>query len=161
MRDLGFAKGNDENEAFKNLIEENQYLLNTSFNELIHIELKNEDYYDKARYFFDFASKISFLEFIQDEFKPAKIPLDQLASLKPKKLWNIDELSEFVKNYPKSFIIFEQVFQLSRFTNAQLIHFIFDVGKLNSLNINAIYIQIYAFEPQKRRKIQTDIFKNN
>jgi len=98
---------------------------------------------DPESIYIDFASKISFLEFIQDEFRPAKIPLDQLdqeiSSLKPKKLWNIDELSEFVKNYPKSFIIFEQVFQLLRFTNAQLIHFIFDVDKLNSLNINAIY----------------------
>ncbi len=49
---IGFAKGKNENEAFKSLIKSNDYLLNTSFNEIICIELKNEDYYRKATYFY-------------------------------------------------------------------------------------------------------------
>lgn len=93
--------------------------------------------------YMDFASKVSFLEFIQDEFKYADIPLEELRQeislLKSKSQWNINDLSEYVKNYPRSFIIFQNIFQLLRFTNAQLIHFVFDVVKLNSLNIAAIY----------------------
>lgn len=49
---IGFAKGNNENEAMKNLIKENEDLLKTNFNELICMELKNEDHYSKAKYFF-------------------------------------------------------------------------------------------------------------
>jgi len=49
---IGFAKGNNEDEAFKNLKKENEYLLDTNFNEIICMELKNEDYYKKAKYFY-------------------------------------------------------------------------------------------------------------
>jgi len=93
--------------------------------------------------YIDFASKVSFLEFIQDEFKYADIPIEELRQeislLESRSQWNINDLSEYVKNYPRSFIIFQNIFQLLRFTNAQLIHFVFDVVKLNSLNIDAIY----------------------
>ena len=93
--------------------------------------------------YIDFASKVSFLEFIQDEFKFAGIPVEELRQeislLESRRQWNINDLSEYVKNYPRSFIIFQNIFQLLRFTNAQLIHFVFDVVKLNSLNIDAIY----------------------
>jgi len=93
--------------------------------------------------YIDFASKVSFLEFIQDEFKYADIPIEELRQeislLESRSQWNINDLSEYIKNYPRSFIIFQNIFQLLRFTNAQLIHFVFDVVKLNSLNIDAIY----------------------
>jgi len=49
---IGFAKGNNEDKAFKNLIKENEYLLDTNFNEIICVALKNEDYYKKAKYFY-------------------------------------------------------------------------------------------------------------
>lgn len=98
---------------------------------------------EKEDTYYDFASKISFFEFIQDEFKVAEIPVnefkEELNHLTKKKQWNITELSDYTKQYPRSFIIFEQMFQLTRFTNVQLIHFIFDVAKLNSTNINALY----------------------
>ncbi|HBY57286.1 MAG TPA: hypothetical protein DEG96_05435 [Candidatus Atribacteria bacterium] len=93
--------------------------------------------------YIDFASKVSFLEFIQDEFKNTNIPIEELQQeislLESRNQWNINDLSEYVKNYPRSFIIFQNIFQLLRFTNAQLIHFVFDIVKLNSLDINAIY----------------------
>lgn len=93
--------------------------------------------------YIDFASKISFLEFIQEEFRPANLPIDNLQAeislLSSKKRWNITDLSDYVRNNPKSFIIFEAIFQLLRFTNAQLIHFLFDITKLNSSNIESIY----------------------
>lgn len=93
--------------------------------------------------YINFASKVSFLEFIQDEFKYSDVPVEELKQeislLESRSQWNINDLSEYIKKYPRSFIIFQNIFQLLRFTNAQLIHFVFDIVKLNSLNINAIY----------------------
>lgn len=48
---VGFAKGDDENKALQHLLKENEYLLDTNFNEIICMELKNEDYYNKSKYF--------------------------------------------------------------------------------------------------------------
>jgi hypothetical protein len=48
---IGFSKGNNEEDAFKNLKKDNKFLLNTNFNEIICMELKNEDCYQKAKYF--------------------------------------------------------------------------------------------------------------
>ena len=48
---LGFSKGNDAAEAFNALLEENAYLLETSFDEVVCLELKNEDYGERKRYF--------------------------------------------------------------------------------------------------------------
>ena len=48
---IGFAKGKDPKQAFQNLIQENQYLLDTSFDELILLELKNLDYFEHRGYF--------------------------------------------------------------------------------------------------------------
>lgn len=93
--------------------------------------------------YYDFASKISFFEFIQNEFRKAELPVnefeEELEQLMSNNKWNITELSNYVKKYPHSFVIFEQIFQLKRFTNAQIIHFVFDIDKLNSNNLNAIY----------------------
>ena len=98
---------------------------------------------DQEDTYYEFASKISFLEFIQDEFKEANIPLhefeEEISLLIKEKRWNINNLSDYIRNNPSSFIIFEQIFQLKRFTNAQLIHFVFNIGILNSTNIDAIY----------------------
>jgi hypothetical protein len=97
----------------------------------------------KGEVYYDFASKVSFFEFIQEEFRSADIKVDEfkeeLSHLMKRKKWNINNLSDYIKKYPRSFIIFEQLFQLLRFTNAQLIHFVFDVAKLNSNNLDAIY----------------------
>jgi len=49
---LGFAKGNGPEKAFKALLEENAYLLDTSFDEVVCLELKDEDYGRKKRYFY-------------------------------------------------------------------------------------------------------------
>lgn len=88
-----------------------------------------------------FASRISFLEFIQEEFRDANIPVDELGDeidvLSSKKQWNIADLSEYIRQYPRSFTIFQEIFQLLRFTNAQIIHFLFDIEKLNTRNQDA------------------------
>lgn len=93
--------------------------------------------------YLDFASKISFFEFIQDEFGEANIDIEKLSKeiekLQSRKDWNIGNLSDYVQTNPKSFIVIQGLFQMIRFTNAQMIHFIFDVAKMNSSNIEAVY----------------------
>lgn len=93
--------------------------------------------------YLDFASKVSFFEFLESGFRPANISVSSLqkeiASLSSKTDWTINDLSDYIRNNPKSFGLFEATFQLLRFTNAQLIHFLFDVAKLNVSNIEAIY----------------------
>ena len=48
---VGFAKGTDAQEAFRNLVCENDYLLQTSFDELICFELKQSDHFKHREYF--------------------------------------------------------------------------------------------------------------
>ena len=48
---IGFACGRDEEEAFENLVCENDYLLETTFDEIICMELKNSDYHKQAQHF--------------------------------------------------------------------------------------------------------------
>lgn len=113
----------------------------------------------------DFASKISFLEFIQEEFRPANLPVDNLQTeislLASKKYWNIADLSEYVGSNPKSFFIFEAIFQLHRFTNAQLIHFLFDITKLNSANLEPIYeyMILNLKHDQEFRRVYLTLFR--
>jgi len=98
---------------------------------------------DTEKTYIDFASKISFFEFVQEEFRKSDLDLnalrEELSLLKSKKIWNISDLSDYVKKYPKSFLIFQEIVQLLRFTNAQLIHFAFDIDRLNSINLEAIF----------------------
>lgn len=108
--------------------------------------------------YIDFASKVSFFEFIQEEFRSANLPTKELAReislLAAKKQWNISELSDYIRQYPRSFLIFQQICQLLRFTNAQLIHFVFDVAKLNSPNPEAIFeymILNLKYDPEFRK----------
>lgn len=86
----------------------------------------------------EFASNIHFYEFLQDEFKEPHFKLDKYSNeidkLESKTHWDIDSLSNFLRTHPKSFDIFQEIFQLSRFTNTQLTHFLFDVALLNSTN---------------------------
>ena len=48
---IGFAKGDSPAEAFDNLVKENGYLLETSFDEVICLELKHRDYHKFSGYF--------------------------------------------------------------------------------------------------------------
>lgn len=48
---IGFSKGDTPEEAFDNLLEENEYLKDTSFNEIVCYPL-DKDYKDKKQYFY-------------------------------------------------------------------------------------------------------------
>jgi len=49
---LGFAKGDDADAAFRTLIKKNPYLLDTNFDEVVCLELKEEDYRERKRCFY-------------------------------------------------------------------------------------------------------------
>jgi len=55
---LGFAKGDDAYEAYRALLKEYAYLLETSFEEVACLELKDEDYRERKRYFCIRGSKL-------------------------------------------------------------------------------------------------------
>lgn len=51
MQVPGFAKGENEQEAFANFIAENQWLLETTFDEVTCMELMNNEYEKHAKHF--------------------------------------------------------------------------------------------------------------
>lgn len=84
----------------------------------------------------DFAAKICFFEFIQKEFKEPhfitteyKNEIDLL-----NQNINIDILTKLFETNPKIIDVFEETFQMLRFTNTQFIHFCFDVNILNNFD---------------------------
>ena len=96
--------------------------------------------------YIEFASQVSFFEFRQREFRDSGFSaarISELAAevskLQSRNDWDISGLSDYILQNPRSFLIFEAIFQLLRFTDAQLIHFIFDVPKLNSPNTEAVF----------------------
>ena len=48
---IGFAIGDNEKEAFDNLVSDNRWLLDASFDGLICFELKNINYWNSVKYF--------------------------------------------------------------------------------------------------------------
>ncbi len=88
----------------------------------------------------NFSSKISFYEFIQDEYYAPNFKInkykDELKALKG--TININSLSDIFKDKPRVFDIFEQFFQLSRFNNTQYINFLFDVSLLNNADLEMV-----------------------
>ncbi|GEM_PF-535928 len=92
--------------------------------------------------YLEFASNVSFFEFLQEEFKPPHFDtneyVEEIERLSSRERWDAVELSSFLREYPKSFRIFEEIFQLARFTNAQLIHFLFDTKTLNNPDRNKL-----------------------
>lgn len=48
---VGFAEGVDAQEAFANLVQENEYLVETTFDEVVCLELRHTDYSRHSQYF--------------------------------------------------------------------------------------------------------------
>jgi len=94
------------------------------------------------KWYLKFASNISFFEFLQEEFREPNFNIEpysnEIKILSKGGPWTIEKLSALLRRNPKTFSILEELFQLLRFTNAQLIHFLFDTAVLNSTNINRI-----------------------
>jgi hypothetical protein len=90
-----------------------------------------------------FAANVSFLELGREEFGSALIDPskydEEIRILGSRSDWAPESLSEFIRLHPGSFKVLEAVLQQQRFTHAQLIHFFFDVVKMNSLNVDSVY----------------------
>jgi hypothetical protein len=90
-----------------------------------------------------FAANISFLELGQEEFGLALIDSskydEEIRILGSRSNWAPEDLSEVIRHHPRTFDVLEAVLQQQNFTHAQLIHFFFDVVKMNSPNIDSIY----------------------
>jgi hypothetical protein len=103
----------------------------------------------------EFASKISFYEFLQNEFKAPHFKTEDYAkeieALRSD--ITIEGLSKKLQETPKLFDILEELFQLDHFTDAQYIHFCFDVNTLNNSEESLIhkYIsnRVFRFENGK------------
>jgi len=48
---VGFAKGDNPQQAFQSLVKENSFLLGTTFDETICLELKHPDFFKRKTYF--------------------------------------------------------------------------------------------------------------
>jgi len=102
-----------------------------------------------------FASKISFYEFLQDEFKAPHFKTEDYAKEieELRSDMTIEGLSKKLQETPKLFDILEELFQLDHFTDAQYIHFCFDVNTLNNSEESLIhkYIsnRVFRFENGK------------
>jgi len=113
-----------------------------------------------------FASKLSFYEFLQDEFKKPhfdtgnyKKEIDILKSN-----INIDYITKSLESNPKIIDIFEELLQLKRFTNTQYINFCFDVNVLNnaeeSLQLKYMLNSVFKFENGQANDNFADIYCN-
>ena len=113
----------------------------------------------------EFASKISFYEFLQDEFKEPHFKTEdytkEMEALKTE--ITIEGLSNKLKDTPRLFDILEEIFQLDHFTDAQYIHFCFDVNTLNNAEENLIYKyisnRVFKFENGKPNTNFEKIYK--
>lgn len=113
-----------------------------------------------------FASKLSFYEFLQDEFKKPHFDTDgykkEIDLLKV--TINIDYLTKAFESDPKIIDIFEELLQLKRFTNTQYINFCFDVNVLNnaeeSLLLKYILNSVFKFENGQANENFADIYCN-
>lgn len=99
-----------------------------------------------------FASRVSFFEFLQDEFYPPHFKIDLYKKELEILNQNIstDVLVRELEKAPKIFDVAEEFFQLKRFTNTQYVHFLFDVSKLNSGDVTSLArhaeVSIFSFE---------------
>jgi len=124
----------------------------------------NKNYNQK---YLEFASNIHFFEFIQKEFKEPRFEIEkylkEIKELSSRKSWTIEELAGFLRDNPKSYEIFEEIFQLARFTNTQLIHFLFDTETLNSTNREKLidYLKENLLNDTLFFKFFVDLFKKN
>lgn len=113
--------------------------------------------------YLEFASNLSFFEFVQEEFYSAKFNIEnyknEIAAIENTKDFSKINLESLLSEYPKLFDIFEQIFQLYRFTNTQLINFLFDISILNSIN-KGEKIEYMIFNLKTDKNFKT-IFDNN
>lgn len=115
--------------------------------------------------YIDFASRISFYEFTQDEFRPPHFDTSEYKDeirLLLREI-NVEYLVNALATNPKVIDVLEEAFQLKRFTNAQYINFCFDVATLNNasegLLLRHIRKAILKFENGKTNNDFLEIYE--
>jgi len=111
-----------------------------------------------------FASKLSFYEFLQVEFKKPHFDTisykNEISLLKENV--NIDYITKVLESNPRIIDIFEELLQLKRFTNTQYINFCFDVNVLNnaeeSILLKYILNSVFKFENGHTNENFADIY---
>lgn len=102
---------------------------------------------DKQKKYLEFASTLSFFQFLQKEFYNPRFNVnnyhEEINLLQNTIPLTVEKLSKILQTNPKLFDIFEQIFQLYRFTNTQLINFLFDVNILNDTDEKKIITYLY------------------
>jgi hypothetical protein len=114
--------------------------------------------------YIDFASKISFYEFFQNEFKSPHFNTQHYQ--KEIRLLNanitVDYLTKIFETNPKIIDILEELLQLQRFTDAQYINFCFDVNVLNNADdaiiINYLKKSVFEFENGKSNEFFAKLY---
>ena len=95
--------------------------------------------------YLQFSSSLSFFEFNQEEFNEPNFIVDdyllEINEIQNIQSINIKSVENLLKKFPKTFDIFEQLFQLFRFTNTQLIHFLFDIDIMNYSDSSINYVE--------------------
>lgn len=115
--------------------------------------------------YIDFATKISFYEFLQSEFKAPHFNTDnykqEIELLQSHKI-TIEYLMKILQQSPKAIDIFEELLQLKRFTDAQYINFCFDVNVLNNAEqpviVKYIKTRVFKFEDGEPNSNFTEIY---
>lgn len=94
--------------------------------------------------YLEFSSSLSFFEFKQEEFNEPNFIIDdyliEINEIKKIESVDIESIKNLLHKFPRTFDIFEQLFQLFRFTNTQLIHFLFDIDILNYNDSSIDYV---------------------
>lgn len=110
--------------------------------------------------YINFAANISFFKPVYDELKSTNRNyadyLNEIQIIEKNKEWTVSKLADLIREHPRTLNVFESILQMSRFSNVQLIHFAFDVDKLNSKDIDSIYE--YAMYNLKKDSILSNIF---
>ena len=95
--------------------------------------------------YLNFSSSLSFFEFNQEEFNEPNFIVEnylvEINEIQKIRSIDMDSIQNLLLKYPKTFDIFEQLFQLFRFTNTQLIHFLFDIDVMNYSDSSIDYVE--------------------
>jgi len=123
---------------------------------------------DREKRYVEFASSLSFFEFIQEEFYNPHFNVESYAEeimvINDNKPLYEEKLIELLSEYPRLFDIFEQIFQSFRFTNTQLINFLFNIDILNTLDEEKIInylIQNLEKDENFKKIFDSSLRKNN
>ena len=120
-----------------------------------------------VRTYREFASRITFFSFLDiEEFNPAEFEPEkfrvELDALKELHDVDVETLSRFLCEHPRSISIFSRLLREQRFSNTQIAHFCFDIGVINSGDINtlvAVFDKHHAHDPLFATHVEKEMAK--